>query len=138
MDSPSPSIRRLARKLLAAEAAVRQATNAPEHEAVRVSERLRDSLTRVAGADGFAALLRRAVALAQEEVPSLHHVTVMPDSSIEGFEALASGSASSGDEGTDESAALIAHLLGLLVTFIGEPLTLQLVRECWPDASLDE
>ncbi len=32
----------------------------------------------------------------------------------------------------------MVHLLGLLVTFIGEPLTLALVREAWPDISLDE
>ena len=31
---------------------------------------------------------------------------------------------------------VVAHLLGLLVTFIGEPLTLRLVRDAWPDASV--
>lgn len=138
MDSPSPSIRHLARRLLAAEAAGRPTTDAPEHEAVLVCERLRVSLTRFAGGDGFAALIRRAIALARVEVPSLEHITVNPDNSIEGFEDLPSGAASSGEDGTDEAAALIAHLLGLLVTFIGEPLTLQLVRESWPVASLDE
>ncbi|HEY3324620.1 MAG TPA: hypothetical protein VGP72_29480 [Planctomycetota bacterium] len=33
--------------------------------------------------------------------------------------------------------ALIAHLLGLLITFIGEPLTLRLVQDVWPQASAD-
>ena len=78
------------------------------------------------------------MALARVEFPSLQHITVNPDCSMEGFEDLASGAASSGKNGSDEAAAFIAHLLGLLVTFIGEPLTLQLVRESWPDASLDE
>ena len=78
------------------------------------------------------------MALARVEAPSLQRITVNADSSMEGFEDLTSGAASSGEDGTDEAAALIAHLLWLLVTFIGEPLTLQLVRECWPDASLDE
>ena len=31
-----------------------------------------------------------------------------------------------------------AHLLGLLVTFIGASLTVRLVGEAWPDALLDE
>jgi hypothetical protein len=30
----------------------------------------------------------------------------------------------------------VAQLLGLLVTFIGEPLTLRLVRDAWPDAPI--
>ena len=42
------------------------------------------------------------------------------------------------DGGAEAAVAITAHLLGLLVTFIGEPLTLRLVREAWPDASLDE
>jgi hypothetical protein len=33
---------------------------------------------------------------------------------------------------------LVAQLLGLLVTFIGEDLTLGLVREIWPKLSLDK
>ena len=32
---------------------------------------------------------------------------------------------------------LVAELLGLLVTLIGETLTLSLVREAWPDASIE-
>jgi hypothetical protein len=33
---------------------------------------------------------------------------------------------------------IIAQLLELLVTFIGQPLTLRIVHESWPDASLDQ
>ena len=33
---------------------------------------------------------------------------------------------------------LIAHFLGLLVTFIGVALTLRLVQDAWPKASLDD
>ena len=68
MDSPSPSIRSLSRTLLAFEAAGRTATDVPVHEAVRVCEKLRLSLTRFVGADGFAALQRRAIALARADV----------------------------------------------------------------------
>ena len=71
MDTPSPSIRDLARRLLAVEAASQSAADPRVHEAVRVCEKLRISLTRFAGADGFASLLRRALALARAEVPAL-------------------------------------------------------------------
>ena len=33
-------------------------------------------------------------------------------------------------------AVLVAQLIGLLVTFIGEALTLHLLHEAWPEASL--
>jgi hypothetical protein len=134
MDTPSPSTRDLARRLLAVEAASKSATNAPMHEAARVFEKLRISLTRFAGADGFTSLLRRALALARADVPSLQTITLKPDGSLEGLEGLAVDTPNGGPEA---AVAITAHLLGLLVTFIGEPLTLRLVREACPDASLE-
>ena len=122
-------MRDLARRLLAASQTV---SDPHVPEAVLVSDKLRTSLTRFAGADGFTSLLRRALALARAEVPSLQSIKVGADGRLEGFELLAA------DTGIDVAAAITAHLLGLLVTFIGEPLTLALVREAWPDISLDE
>ena len=128
-------MRRLAKQLLVLEAASTSTTDAPAHDAVRVCEKLRVSLTRFAGADGFASLLRRTLALARAEIPSLNRVSVNSDGSVEGLEALA---ADDTDAGVEAGLAITAHLLELLVTFIGEPLTLRLVREAWPEASLDE
>ena len=127
-------MRDLARRLLAAEATSPGDTHARAHEAVRVCEKLRISLTRFAGADGFASLLRRSLVLARADVASLSRVTVNPDCSMEGLEALAAEDA---DDAVKAGTAIAAHLLGLLVTFIGEPLTLRLVREAWPDEPLD-
>ena len=129
MDTPSSSMRDLARRLLAASQSV---SDPHVPEAVLVSDRLRTSLTRFAGADGFTSLLRRALALARAEVPSLQSVKVGADGRLEGCELLAA------DTCMNVAAAITAHLLGLLVTFIGEPLTLTLVREAWPDTSLDD
>jgi hypothetical protein len=132
MDTLSPSMRDLARRLLAAS---QFASDPHVHEAVLVSERLRISLTKFAGADGFASLLRRSLVLASADLPSLQSVKIGADGRLEGFEHLA---ADRGPVRGDEAAvAITAHLLGLLVTFIGEPLTLRLVREAWPDTSLD-
>jgi hypothetical protein len=135
MDTPTESMRKLAKRLLAVEAANQSASYLHVHEAVRLSEKLRISLTRFAGPDGFAALLRWALALASADVPALQTVKVKPDGSIEGLEEIA---ADASNGGAEAAAAITAHLLGLLVTFIGEPLTLGLVREAWPDALLDE
>lgn len=136
MEVPSSSTRDLARRLLAVEAASNGATAARVHEAVRVCEKLRISLTRFAGPDGFTSLLRRALALARPEVPALQAVTIKPDGSLEGLEALA-GDATNGG-GPEAAVAITAHLLGLLMTFIGTPLTVRLVGEVWPDVLLDE
>jgi hypothetical protein len=135
MDTPSSTIRDLARRVLAIEAASQSATDAVAHEAVRVNEKVRDSVTRVAGSDGFTTLLRRALALARADVPTLETVKLKPDGSLAGLEGLAVDATN----GVPEAAvAITTHLLGLLVTFIGQPLTLRLVRDAWPDSSWEE
>ena len=134
--APSASIRAWAQRLLAVEAANRSVSVARVHEALLVCEKFRICLTRLAGADGFAALLRRALALARGDVPSLQAVKVTVDCRLEGLEDFFAAGA--GNAGTEAASAIIAHLLGLLVTFIGEPLTLRLVREAWPDTSLGD
>ena len=60
-------------------------------------------------------------------------VSVRADGSLEGFEGIEASEAGAGQAG----AGLVAQLLELLMTFIGEPLTLRLVRDSWPDASVD-
>jgi hypothetical protein len=135
MDTPSPSVRDLAQRLLAAEAATERSADAPAHAAVRVIVKLGNCLTEFAGADGFAALMRRALTLARVEEPSLRNVKLMADGSLEGFEAIAHDPATGK---SDVGVAITAHLLALLVTFIGHPLTLRMVREAWPDAGVDE
>ena len=42
------------------------------------------------------------------------------------------------DEFSEGGVVLLAQLLGLLVAFIGENLTLRLVREVWPKVPLDD
>ena len=124
-------MRDLARRLLA----VSQTVSDPHvHEAVLVSDKLRISLTRFAGVDGFTSLQRRALVLARAEMPALQSIQIGEDGRLEGFEKLATGTGT----GDAAAAAITSHLLGLLVTFIGEPLTLTLVRKTWPDISLDE
>ena len=135
MGMSSATMRDLARRLVAMEAASQSAPGAHVHEAVRVCDKLRISLTRFAGSDGFTSLLRRALALARADVPSLKTVEFTPDCSLEGLGVLPVDATNAGPQA---AIAIIAHLLELLETFIGKPLTLRLLREEWPDASLDE
>jgi hypothetical protein len=134
MNAPSSSTRDLAQRLLAAS---KTASNSHVPEAALVIEKLRTSLTRFAGFEGFTSLLRRALRLASADVPSLKGVRVAADGRLEGIEQLV---ADKGTDTADDAAAvaITAHLLWLLVTFIGEPLTLTLVREAWSDSSLDQ
>lgn len=130
MEMPAPSIRDLARKLLAAS---ENAADSRAQKAVLVNEKLRIALTQFAGADGFAALLRRALALASAEAPALKGATVSADGRLEGLEQLTT---LPGSVAGAAALAITVHLLGLLVTFIGEPLMLRLVHQAWPNLSL--
>ena len=131
MDSPSVSIRAWAQRLLASEAASKSASDTDRLDLLRVSEKLRIALTQFVGPDGFTALMRRALALGRTEVPSLQTVRVTPEGRLEGIEEHFA------DVKNDSEAAIAitAHLLALLVTFIGEPLALRLMRDVWPDES---
>ena len=104
--------------------------------AFRVCEKLRQPLTRLAGVAGFRSLLSRALALANDEVRWMKAIHVRADGSLEGLdEAQAQLSET---EIADGEIVLIAQLIGLLATFIGEELTLRLVQESWPDAAFDD
>ncbi len=100
-------------------------------EAVRVCDKLRISLTRFAGSDGFKSLLRRALALARAEVPSLQTVKLKPDCSLEGLEVLAGDSDERWTRGGGRDHRPFARAAG---HFHRRTLTLRLVREAWPDA----
>ncbi len=81
-DTPTPTTRALARRLLAITQA--EASDSPKHAVINITERLRVALTRVAGADSFASLLRRTVVLAKAEVPALSSVKVGADGGLSG------------------------------------------------------
>jgi hypothetical protein len=136
MSTASPEIQDLARRLLAFEAAHDNSSDARADVAVQVIEELRMHLIRLTGVDGFRSLLSRALTLAKAEVPSLNMVHIAADGSVAGFDGIEQSqvTGAAGQAGM----VLVAHLLELLVTFIGAPLTLRLLRDTWPDASIDE
>lgn len=131
MPLATPRLRRVARRLLVLEASPRRG-EAGASAAFSVSDRLRLPLSTLAGMAGFRSLLSRALVLATKEVRWLKAVHVNADGSL----AVADDAQLSDAEIAEGEATLIAELIGLLVTFIGEGLTLHLLQEAWPEASL--
>jgi hypothetical protein len=74
--------------------------------------------------------------VASAEVSGLRAVQVKTDGSLEGLGELEDRV--SRDEFLHSCVVLLAQLLGLLVTFIGEDLTLRLVRDLSPKLPLND
>ena len=135
MSRATPKMRDFAERLIGHETRKNKSSETKTPAACRVAEKLRPHLATLMGNLGFRALLSRALALANAEVPWLRAVHVNADGSLEGLDEL--GAQVDPDEIFEGCVALLAQLLGLLVAFIGEDLTLRLVREVWPKLSLN-
>ena len=125
-----PKAQDLAQRLIAYEARISPSSKETISAAFQISEKLRHSLSVLAGASGFRALLGRALALTTAQFPSLSKLQLKADGSLGGLGELQNGN------DPEEGLMLIAHLIGLLVTFIGEDLTFRLLVEKWPHLSV--
>ena len=79
------------------------------------------------GVDGFQALASRALALAKSESPRLTAVQLTANGGLRGLSEV--GSESDVDEDGEAGIVLIAQLLGLFLTFLGEATTLRLIED---------
>jgi hypothetical protein len=136
MSRATSQMRSLARRLIDRETGRRKSSGTKTLAAFPVCEKLRPHLATLVGNAGFRALFGRALALASAEVPWLRAARVNADGSPEGLEEL--HAQLHPDELFEGRVVLAAHLLGLLVAFIGENLTLRLVREIWPKVALND
>src|SRR5688572_22815108 len=97
------------------------------------ARRAYDDLARVVapliGQGGFEALAARALHLARQEYPCLVQ-TRQPEDAAGSFSQVVDCLERQGPAvATEAAGAVLATLTGLLVTFIGEPLTTRLVRK---------
>ena len=136
MSRATPQMRDFAERLIAYETKGNKPSKTKTPTACLVCEKLRPHLATLMGNTGFRALLSRALALANAEIIWLRAVHVKADGSLEGLDEL--HAQLDPDEFFEGCVVLLAQLLGLLVAFIGENLTLRLVREVWPKLSLDD
>jgi hypothetical protein len=133
-----PEMRDLAQRLLSYEATVDNTSEPVETTTLRVYQKLRQSLSELAGSAGFQALASRALTLARSEVSSLSAVQVGADGNLEGLSSIEPSMKVGQDRVHEGEVILISRLLGLLFIFLGEALTLSLLRDAWPDAALDD
>lgn len=119
----SPTTYELAERLIAYEAALDRTLQLDLSETCHVCEKLRRSLSRLVGPEGYRSLLARALMLGQRETPLLGAVKVKEDGSIEGLTGKA----------TEANVVLIGYFIDLMETFIGETVMVWLLNDIWPD-----
>jgi hypothetical protein len=119
--------RDLARNLVACETDASTTSRQTQAATVRVYERLRRQFGAPVGADGFQLLASRALALAKSESPRLRNVQVTANGVLCGLGEVESQT--DADEDGEAGVILIAKLLGLFLTFLGEATTLRLIED---------
>ena len=99
-------------------------------------EKLRPNLAALMGNTGFNSLINRARALGSTDFPWLG----ASPAKLEGFldDLYEAGGQVEADQFREGCVILLSHLLGLLTAFIGQDLTLRLVREIWPELALND
>ena len=128
-------MRHFAKRITVCERNANSSSETKKASAFHVCERLSVRLAILLGTTGSRELLLCALLRAKEESSCLGAVQVKADGTLEGLEEL--HAKYNPDELFEGGVVLVAQLLGLLVAFIGESLTLRLVREVWPGIPLD-
>jgi hypothetical protein len=135
MKRATPQMRSIAKHLVVYDTA-RDTSSEANDAAFAVTDKLRPHMATLMGIGGFRALLSRALVLANGEVPWLHAMRVNADGGLEGLAEI------DGQLGAAEflegRVVLLAHILGLLVAFIGPDLTSRIVRDILPQIPLDK
>ena len=128
MASPHKT-RDLARSLVASEAHASATASQTTPATVRVYEKLRRQLGAPVGVDGFQLLASRALALAKSQSPMLSAVQVTASGELRGLSEVESQDGTSEGENNEAGVILIAQLLGLFLTFLGETTSLRLIED---------
>jgi hypothetical protein len=131
------ALRQVALKALAQRAGSAASAEGPAAAAQRAYDDLAQVSTPVIGQVGVDALTGRTLYLAQRKYPWLIH-TREPDEWKGPFAQIVFCLERQDPAvATEAAGAVLTTLTGLLVTFIGEPLTTRLLRKAWPDAFSD-
>lgn len=133
----NPALRQLALKALAQRAGSAAGAAALAAAAQRAYDDLAQVSAPLIGQVGVDALTGRALYLAQRKYPWLVH-TREPEQWKGPFAQIVFCLERQDPAvATEAAGAVLTILTGLLVTFIGEPLTARLLRKAWPDAFSD-
>ena len=124
---PPKETRDLVRSLVAREADTSTTFLHTQPATVRLYDRLRRQFSAPMGVDAFQVLASRALALAKSESRRLSAVQITANGSLRGLGEVESQMDT--DEDGEVGVILIAQLLGLFVTFLGEATTLHLIED---------
>ena len=124
---PPPMIRDWARRLIASEVDADPSSAQAELAILRVYEKLRRQLCAPVGVDGFQALASRALSLAKSQSPRLSAVRVMANGGLHGLGEVEFQMET--EEDAEVGIILIAELLGLFLTLLGEAATVRLIED---------
>ena len=125
MNRATPKLRSYAERLIANEMSGNASPETNPTTAIVVIKKLTPHFGALMGGGGFRALLSRALVLANAEVAWLSDLHVEADGSFEGLDKLEAQA--NREEIAAGGIVLLAQLLGLLTTLIGEELTLRLL-----------
>lgn len=130
---PGPHALDLARRILEHELGDPEAPGEIVQDVEGCFRRLQGTLVTLIGVAGFEALAGRAGRLARPEHGWLETAVVpaRPDGIFEDLSGRVERQGASAV--IDGATALLAHFIGLLFTFIGEELTLQIVQRFWTE-----
>lgn len=133
MKPGNPKLQKLALSLFEREATKSGSPDEPVKAIELCCQRLHDRLDRLIGAGGFRALLNRALSLAKKKYAWLEGVGIEDYPGCE-FKDLREAVKGKKPGTVNEACTLIlANVIWLLVTFIGEDITIGLIQEAWPD-----
>jgi hypothetical protein len=133
MRQATPQLRDLAGRAFAREAKRSRSPAALAAGLEASCRRLHARLDPLIGAGGFRALLARALHLAAKDFPWLDVVSIEehPACGLKGLRKAVKGL--DAQSVGDAFALVLANVIWLLVTFIGEDIAFGLLREVWPE-----
>lgn len=127
-----PAVRDLSKWLCEQEVANAKPLKSTRLGVCYVCNKLCIPLSSLMGDAGYKSLVSRALALAKKEFPELDAYQVHEEGHIELQEGIEPRLGIG--ETKNAEIILVAHLIGLLILFIGENLTLDLIHGVWPNA----
>ena len=131
------ALQQLALKALAERSGAAESAEALAAAARRAYDHLVHVSTPLIGQAGVDALTARALHLAQREYPWLVEAAESEHTNQAFAQVIVNLGRQHPALATEGTAAVFATFAGLLVTFIGEPLTTALLRKAWPNAFSD-
>ena len=131
------ALRQLALRVMAQHSGSEEGAEVLAAAARRAYDDLAHASTPLIGQVGVDALIARALHLAQQEYPWLPAAPESDQTNEPFAQVIVSLSRQDPTIATEGTAAVLGTFAGLLVTFIGEPLTAGLLRKAWPKAFSD-